>query len=108
MCLRVSQRTLRRFHERDTQSVYEEFDLGGRDTIWGIGLRLERHVSGDGNILRESLDAERELPPSRLSDHRFLANFFRLYLHAAALNLLVLSAPRDHENADAAIAGQLR
>jgi hypothetical protein len=24
----------------------------------------------------------------RLSDHRFLANFFRLYLHAAALNLL--------------------
>jgi hypothetical protein len=25
----------------------------------------------------------------RLSDHRFVANFFRLYLHAAALNLLV-------------------
>jgi hypothetical protein len=25
----------------------------------------------------------------RLSDHRFIANFFRLYLHAAALNLLV-------------------
>lgn len=25
----------------------------------------------------------------RLSDHRFLANFFRLFLHAAALNLLV-------------------
>jgi hypothetical protein len=25
----------------------------------------------------------------RLSDHRFLANYFRLYLHAAALNLLV-------------------
>lgn len=25
----------------------------------------------------------------RLSDHRFMANFFRLYLHAAALNLLV-------------------
>lgn len=26
----------------------------------------------------------------RLSDHRFLANFIRLYLHAAALNLLIL------------------
>jgi hypothetical protein len=26
----------------------------------------------------------------RLSDHRFLANFFRLYLHASALNLLTL------------------
>src|SRR5439155_26704415 len=25
----------------------------------------------------------------RLSDHRFLATYFRLYLHAAALNLLV-------------------
>ena len=24
----------------------------------------------------------------RLSDHRFMANYFRLYLHAAALNLL--------------------
>lgn len=30
-----------------------------------------------------------ELQCDRLSDHRFLANFFRLYLHAAALNLLV-------------------
>jgi hypothetical protein len=30
-----------------------------------------------------------ELAADRLSDHRFLANFFRLYLHTAALNLLV-------------------
>ncbi len=30
-----------------------------------------------------------ELQSDRLSDHRFLANFFRLYLHTAALNLLV-------------------
>lgn len=30
-----------------------------------------------------------ELQADRLSDHRFLANFFRLYLHTAALNLLV-------------------
>lgn len=29
------------------------------------------------------------LAMDRLSDHRFVANFFRLYLHAAALNLLV-------------------
>jgi Transposase DDE domain group 1 len=32
---------------------------------------------------------KRGLQADRLSDHRFLANFFRLYLHAAALNLLV-------------------
>lgn len=30
-----------------------------------------------------------ELHADRLSDHRFLANFFRLYLHAGALNLFV-------------------
>jgi hypothetical protein len=30
-----------------------------------------------------------ELHADRLSDHRFLANFFRLYLHTAALHLLV-------------------
>jgi len=30
-----------------------------------------------------------ELEGDRLSDHRFLANFFRLYLHTFALNLLV-------------------
>jgi Transposase DDE domain group 1 len=30
-----------------------------------------------------------DLQAGRLSDHRFVANFFRLYLHAAALNLLV-------------------
>ena len=31
-----------------------------------------------------------DLCGGRLSDHRFLANFFRLSLHAAALNLLIL------------------
>jgi hypothetical protein len=30
-----------------------------------------------------------ELAADRLSDHRFVANFFRLYLHTAALHLLV-------------------
>jgi hypothetical protein len=33
--------------------------------------------------LKDGLNAD------RLSDHRFFANFFRLYLHAASLNLLV-------------------
>jgi hypothetical protein len=31
-----------------------------------------------------------ELEADRLSDHRYMANLFRLYLHAAAMNLLVL------------------
>jgi Transposase DDE domain group 1 len=48
----------------------------------------------------------------RLSDHRFLANYFRLYLHAAALNLLVrlrrlvaLPAPTSAPPGPAAVAG---
>jgi hypothetical protein len=53
-----------------------------------------------------------DLAMDRLSDHRFVANYFRLYLHAAAMNLLVrlrrfiaepLPAPPPHfETAQAA------
>ena len=48
----------------------------------------------DEYVLRgESENRNKELKDGlhadRLSDHRFLANFFRLFLHAAALNLLV-------------------
>jgi hypothetical protein len=42
-----------------------------------------------GESENRNKELKRELQADRLSDHRFLANFFRLYLHAAALNLLV-------------------
>lgn len=42
-----------------------------------------------GESENRNKELKRELKADRLSDHRFLANFFRLYLHAAALNLLV-------------------
>jgi hypothetical protein len=42
-----------------------------------------------GESENRNKELKRELSADRLSDHRFLANFFRLYLHAAALNLLV-------------------
>jgi len=50
------------------------------------------------------------LSMDRLSDHRFLANYFRLYLHAAALNLLVrlrrlVALPAPSSVAPAAVAG---
>ena len=50
----------------------------------------------DEYVLRgESENRNKELKcglgMDRLSDHRFLANYFRLYLHAAAMNLLVRS-----------------
>ena len=48
----------------------------------------------DANVERgesenRNKELKRELQGDRLSDHRFMANFFRLYLHAFALNLLV-------------------
>lgn len=42
-----------------------------------------------GESENRNKELKRELAADRTSDHRFLANFFRLYLHAAALNLLV-------------------
>jgi len=42
-----------------------------------------------GESENRNKELKSELNADRLSDHRFMANFFRLYLHAAALNLLV-------------------
>lgn len=48
----------------------------------------------DDNVQRgESENRNKELKcelcVDRLSDHRFMANYFRLYLHASSLNLLI-------------------
>jgi hypothetical protein len=42
-----------------------------------------------GESENRNKELKTELKADRLSDHRFMANFFRLYLHVAALNLLV-------------------
>jgi hypothetical protein len=52
------------------QAVYDEYALRGESE-------------------NRNKELKSELAADRLSDHRFMANFFRLYLHAAALNLLV-------------------
>src|SRR4051794_29966493 len=52
------------------QAVYDEYAMRGESENRNKELKTELHAG-------------------RLSDHRFMANFFRLYLHAAALNLLV-------------------
>jgi len=52
------------------QAVYDEYAMRGESENRNKELKVELHAG-------------------RLSDHRFMANFFRLYLHAAALNLLV-------------------
>jgi hypothetical protein len=52
------------------RAVYDEYAMRGESENRNKELKIELHAG-------------------RLSDHRFLANFFRIYLHAAALNLLV-------------------
>jgi len=52
------------------QAVYDEYAMRGESENRNKELKTELHAG-------------------RLSDHRFMANFFRLYLHAAAMNLLV-------------------
>jgi Transposase DDE domain group 1 len=52
------------------QAVYDEYAMRGESE-------------------NRNKELKTELQADRLSDHRFMANFFRLYLHAAALNLLV-------------------
>jgi Transposase DDE domain group 1 len=42
-----------------------------------------------GESKNRNKELKREIQADRLSDHRFMANFFRLYLHAAAFNLMV-------------------
>jgi hypothetical protein len=51
-------------------AVYDEYAMRGESENRNKELKVELHAG-------------------RLSDHRFVANFFRLYLHAASLNLLV-------------------
>jgi hypothetical protein len=51
-------------------AIYDEYAMRGESENRNKELKVELHAG-------------------RLSDHRFMANFFRLYLHTAALNLLV-------------------
>jgi hypothetical protein len=58
------------------------------------GCRILPAATYDEYVMRgESENRNKELKvelhAGRLSDHRFMANFFRLYLHTASLNLLV-------------------
>jgi hypothetical protein len=45
--------------------------------------------AGRGESENRNKEIKCDLAMDRLSDHRFVANYFRLYLHAVAMNLLV-------------------
>jgi hypothetical protein len=74
--------------EANAQGTNRRFVVTNRP---GASQYLE--ATYDEYVLRgESEDRNKDLKGGlrmgRLSDHRFLANYFRLYLHAAAMNLL--------------------
>jgi Transposase DDE domain group 1 len=57
---------------------------------WGVlPSAVYEEYAERGESENRNKELKCELQADRLSDHRFLANFFRLYLHAAALDLLV-------------------
>jgi hypothetical protein len=72
------------------------------------GACYDEHVQR-GESENRNKELKCGLKADRLSDHRYLANLFRLYLHAAAANLLVLMRreiadppPQPHPPIDAA------
>ena len=75
--------------EANAQGTNRRFIVSNRP-----GARVMIQGTYDDYVMRgESENRNKELKcdlaMDRLSDHRFLANYFRLYLHAAAFNLLV-------------------
>ncbi len=54
---------------------------------WGVlPASVYDEYAERGESENRNKELKRELQADRLSDHRFMANFFRLYLHAAAMN----------------------
>jgi hypothetical protein len=75
--------------EANAQGTNRRFVVSNRP-----GAQLLPEATYDEYALRgDSENRNKEfkcgLSMDRLSDHRFLANYFRLYLHAAAMNLLI-------------------
>lgn len=60
-----------------------------RPGVWVLPQAIYDEYTLRGESENRNKELKAELAADRLSDHRFLANFFRLYLHASALNLLV-------------------
>jgi len=75
--------------EANAQGTNRRFIVSNR-----LGARAWIEPTYDDYALRgesenRNKELKRDLAMDRLSDHRFKANYFRLYLHAAALNLIV-------------------
>ena len=75
--------------EAQAQGTNRRAVVTNRPGVWVIPQAIYDAYTMRGESENRNKELKVELHAGRLSDHRFVANFFRLYLHTAALNLLV-------------------
>jgi hypothetical protein len=75
--------------EANAQGTNRRFIVSNRGGVRIVPEAAYDDYAARGEAENRNKELKCELKIDRTSDHRFLANFFRLYLHAAAHNLLV-------------------
>jgi hypothetical protein len=75
--------------EAHAQGTNRRFVVSNRPGAAVLAEATYDAYAGRGESENRNKEFKCDLAMDRLSDHRFLANYFRLYLHALALNLLV-------------------
>jgi hypothetical protein len=74
--------------EANAQGTNRRFIVSNRPGARTLGEAAYDDYAQRGESENRNKEFKCDLAMDRLSDHRFLANYFRLYLHAAAMNLL--------------------
>jgi len=75
--------------EANAQGTNRRFIVSNRSGARIVPEATYDDYAGRGEAENRNKELKCDLKIDRTSDHRFVANFFRLYLHAAANNLLV-------------------
>jgi Transposase DDE domain group 1 len=75
--------------EANAQGTNRRFIVSNRPGAYLLWEAAYDDYAQRGESENRNKEFKCDLAMDRLSDHRFLANYFRLYLHAAAMNLLV-------------------
>lgn len=75
--------------EAHAQGTNRRAVVTNRPGVWLLPAAIYDEYTMRGESENRNKELKVELHAGRLSDHRFMANFFRLYLHASALNLLI-------------------
>ncbi len=75
--------------EANAQGTNRRFIVSNRAGARIVPEAAYDDYAGRGESENRNKELKCDLKIDRTSDHRFMANFFRLYLHAAAHNLLV-------------------